>query len=295
MVSPSGQRRLLNMSTINDFNGYQPTWCPGCGDWGIGVAIKTALVQLGLNPSSVFVVFGIGCSGNMNDFLNAYAIHALHGRAIPNTIGMKLANHKIPVLAVVGDGDCYGEGGNHLIHACRGNHDITVIVHDNAVYGLTTGQVAPTAKKGFKSKSTPSGIIEIPLNPLALALTQGATFLAQTFAGDTPHMIEMIKLGIQHRGFSLVNILQPCVTFNKINTYQYYREHAYKLSKDYQPGDYKVALQKVIEVTEEKFPLGVLYQVKKPTYTEQLPQLSKGVLINRERFTDFEQLISDFI
>lgn len=283
------------MANINDFTGYSPTWCPGCGDWGIGVAIKQAFVQLGFSPSNLVVIFGIGCSGNMNDFLNAYAIHSLHGRAIPNAIGVKLANHKLPVVAVVGDGDCYGEGGNHLIHAARGNHDITVIVHDNGVYGLTTGQVAPTSQKGFKSKSTPSGIIEVPLNPLALALTQGATFVAQTFAGDTFHMIEIIKQAITHKGFSLVNILQPCVTFNKINTYQYYMKHTYKLSSEYKPDDYQIALQKALESAEEKFPLGVLYQIKKPTYTEQLPQLSWSPLIEKKRFSNFGILFGDFI
>ncbi len=283
------------MSNIQEFSGYSPTWCPGCGDWGIGVAIKSAFVQLGFNPSSVVVIFGIGCSGNMNDFLNAYAIHALHGRAIPNAIGVKLANHKLPVVAIVGDGDCYGEGGNHFLHAARGNHDITVIVHDNGVYGLTTGQVAPTSQKGFKSKSTPSGIIEVPVNPLALALTQGATFVAQTFAGDTYHMIDIIKRGINHKGFSLINVLQPCVTFNKINTYQYYREKSYKLPPEYKPDNYKEALQKTLELSEEKFPLGVLYQVEKPTYTQQLPQLSQTTLIEKERFNNYQSLFDDFI
>lgn len=283
------------MATIQDFSGYTPTFCPGCGDWGITVSIKSAFVQLGLDPSSVFVVFGIGCSGNMNDFLNAYAIHALHGRALPNAIGAKLANHSMPVVAVVGDGDCYGEGGNHLIHACRGNHDITVIVHDNGVYGLTTGQVAPTAQKGFKSKSTPAGIIETPVNPLALTLTQGATFVAQTFAGDANHVIDMIKKGMAHKGFSLVNVLQPCVTFNKINTYQYYLSHSYKLSSEYKSDNYNDALAKAVEMSSEKFPLGVLYQVEKPTFRDQLPQLKDKTLVGRERFLDFSNLIQDFI
>ncbi len=283
------------MSTIQDFSGYTPTWCPGCGDWGIGVAIKSALVQLNLDPSSVAAVFGIGCSGNMNDFLNAYAIHGLHGRALPNAIGIKLANHKLPVIAIVGDGDCYGEGGNHFVHACRGNHDITVIVHDNGVYGLTTGQVAPTAKKGFKSKSTPAGIIEVPINPLALALGSGATFIAQTFAGDAPHMIKMIKEGIEHKGFSLINVLQPCVTYNKINTYQYYLQHVYKLPEDYKKEDIKEAMQKGLEVLEEKFPLGVLYKVEKPSYTDQLPQLNGSPLLEKKRFVNFTELMSEFI
>jgi 2-oxoglutarate ferredoxin oxidoreductase subunit beta len=283
------------MSNIQDFTGYNPTWCPGCGDWGIGLSIKQALVQLGLNPSSVGVVFGIGCSGNMNDFLNAYAIHSLHGRALPNAIGIKLANHKLPVIAIVGDGDCYGEGGNHLIHACRGNHDITVIVHDNGVYGLTTGQVAPTAFKGFKSKSTPAGIIETPINPLTLAITSGATFVAQSFAGDANQTISLIKAGIEHKGFSLINILQPCVTFNKINTYQYYLQKVYKLAADYNKTDIKNALEKSLEINNEKFPLGIIYQVNKPTFTDQLGQIGKNTLVKNERFMDFESLLKDFI
>ncbi len=282
------------MSNIQDFNGYTPTWCPGCGDWGIGIAIKQALVQLNLSPSDVVVVFGIGCSGNMNDFLNCYGFHALHGRAIPNAIGIKIANHNLPVIAVVGDGDCYGEGGNHLIHAARGNHDITVIVHDNRVYGLTTGQVAPTAQKGYKSKSTPQGIIERPINPLSLALTQGATFVAQAFAGDAPLMVEIIKKGISHKGFSLINILQPCVTFNKVNTYQYYQEKCYQLEDDYNPNDYQQALERVQEVDKEKFPLGVIYQKNEPTFTDSLSQLKETVLLKKRRFTDFNLLISDF-
>ena len=283
------------MSSIQNFSGYTPTWCPGCGDHGIGIAIKSALVGLGLSPSSVFVVFGIGCSGNMNDFLNAYAIHALHGRAVPNAIGMKLANHQMPVLAVVGDGDCYGEGGNHFIHGCRGNHDITVIVHDNSVYGLTTGQVAPTAQKGFKSKSTPAGIIEVPVNPLALALTQGATFVSQAFAGNVPHLTEMIKQAIKHRGFSLVNVLQPCVTFNKINTYQYYLERTYQLEDGYERENFDQAIKKVTEQNQERYPLGIIYQVNRPTFTDQLPQIQSSPLLIKNRFVDFELLIKDFV
>jgi len=283
------------MTTIQDFSGYNPTWCPGCGNWGIGIAIKQALIQLGLDPSSIAAVFGIGCSGNMNDFLNAYAIHSLHGRAIPNAIGIKIANHQLSVIAIVGDGDCYGEGGNHLVHACRGNHDITVIIHDNGVYGLTTGQVSPTAQKGFKSKSTPGGILETPINPLVLTLTSGATFVAQSFAGDAPHTISMIKAGIQHKGFSIINILQPCVTFNKINNYQYYLQRIYKLENDYKNNDFKIAVQKSLEMNEEKFPLGIIYQAEKPTYTDQLSQLKENTLVDKKRFTDFEKIIKLFI
>jgi 2-oxoglutarate ferredoxin oxidoreductase subunit beta len=283
------------MSSIQDFTGYTPTWCPGCGNHGIGVAIKSALVKLNLSPSNIFVIFGIGCSGNMNDFLNAYAVHSLHGRAIPTAIGMKIANHKKPVIVVAGDGDCFGEGGNHFLHACRGNHDITVIVHDNNVYGLTTGQVAPTAQKGYRSKSTPTGIIEIPLNPLTLAISQGATFVAQAFAGDTLHLIQMIEAGINHRGFSLINVLQPCVTFNKINTYAYYREKTYKLSSDYQKESYEQAIAKALEINQEKFPLGIIYEKKQPTYTDQLSQLTEKTLLERDRFKTLDLLLNEFL
>lgn len=282
--------------TIQDFSGYTPTWCPGCGDWGIGAAIKSALVQMGYTPSSLFAVFGVGCSGNMNDFLNAYAIHALHGRAIPNAIGIKLAHHAKTVIVIAGDGDCYGEGGNHFLHACRGNHDITLIIHDNGVYGLTTGQVAPTAQKGFRSKSTPKGIIEVPVNPLTLALTQGATFIAQGFAGDVQSLIDLIKKGMTHKGFSLINILQPCVTFNKINTYTYYKEKIYKLPIEYNPVDIKNVYEKCAEPTvDEKFPLGVLFQINRPIFTDSLVQLSKETLIAKNRFTEYDWITEDFV
>lgn len=282
------------MSDIKDFTGYAPTWCPGCGDWGIGISIKQSLVELGYDPSSISVVFDIGCSGNMNDFLNAYAIHALHGRSIPSAIGIKLANHEMPVVVVGGDGGIYGEGGNHFLHACRGNHDITVSVHDNSVYGLTTGQVAPTANKGSKSKSTPNGIIEVPVNPLALAISQGATFVANAFAGDVKHLIEMLKAGIKHKGFSLVNILQPCVTFNKVNTYKYYMEKSYKLEATHDKTNFEAAMAKAFEMNNEKYPLGIIYQVEKPAFHEQLPQLNTSTLLKKQAYKDISPLLKYF-
>lgn len=283
------------MSTLQDFTGYKPTWCPGCGNWGIGMALKMAFVEMGMMPSSVMVSFGIGCSGNMNDFINAYAMHGLHGRAIATAVGMKLANHKMPVCAVVGDGDCYGEGGNHFLHACRGNHDVKVIIHDNRVYGLTTGQVSPMAEKGQKSKSTPSGIIETPVDPLALAITQGATFVAQTFAGDTKHMVETIKKAFQHTGFAVVNVLQPCVTFEKKNTYAYYMQHVYKLDTAYDATNKMQALAKAFEIHEEKYPLGVIYQAPRKSYHEEAVADINIPLISQQRFQDFNSLAEEFI
>jgi 2-oxoglutarate ferredoxin oxidoreductase subunit beta len=281
---------------LKPFAGYTPTWCPGCGDWAIRMAIQTALTKLNYTPSDVMVSFDIGCSGNMNDFLNAYAMHGLHGRSIPTAVGFKLANEKMPVLVIGGDGGIYGEGGNHFMHAARGNHDMTVIVHDNMVYGLTTGQVAPTSHQGTKSKSTPAGIIEVSVNPLALAITQGATFVAQAFAGDMQHAAEMIRLGIEHKGFALVNILQPCVTFNKVNTYQYYLPRVYKVGPDHHKEDYMQAMAKANELTQEKFPTGVIYQIEKPAYHEYLGQIPKGeTLLSRERYTQAGNLLEEFV
>lgn len=283
------------MTTVDKkLEGHTGTWCPGCGDWGISLSIKSALTQLNLDPSSVVVMFDIGCSGNMNDVLNAYAMHTLHGRSIPPGIGVKLANHALPVVCIGGDGGLFGEGGNHFLHACRGNHDLTVIMHDNSVYGLTTGQVAPTAAHGFVAKSTPQGLIEMPINPLAFAITSGATFVAQSFAGDTKHVTEMIKKGIDHKGFSFVNVLQPCVTFNKINTYKYYYERIYKLGESYDATNFRLAVSEALNMNEEKYPLGVVYSSDRPSFHQQLAQLNDAVLIKKEPFKNFEILIDEF-
>lgn len=284
-----------NTQNQQNYDGYFPTWCPGCGNFGIWAAVKSAFKTLGFSRENLAVVFGIGCSGNSNDFFWVNSFHALHGRAVPMAIGIKIANHDLPVVVIAGDGDTYGEGGNHLLHACRGNHDITVIVHDNSVYGLTTGQVAPTAKKGFKAKSTPSGIIETPVNPVALAVSQGATYVAQGFSGDIKHTSDLIVEGIQHKGFSLVNIFQPCVTFNPMTTYQWYRERIYKLDADkHDSSDINKALLKSLE-TEEKIPLGIIYQSERPSYTQSLPQLANKPLVSLSVERDLEVFRKEFI
>ncbi|MFO0704298.1 MAG: thiamine pyrophosphate-dependent enzyme [Patescibacteria group bacterium] len=282
---------------VKDLSGFTPTWCPGCGNYGIVRSLRLALAEQGLSPDKIFIAFDIGCSGNMNDFLNANSMHTLHGRAVASAIGMKLANHNMPVIVIGGDGGLYGEGGNHFLHACRGNHDITMIVHDNMVYGLTTGQVAPTANKGYVSRSTPTGIIETPVNPLGLAITQGATFVAQTFAGDAKHMTEMIKKAMAHKGMSLVNILQPCVTFNKINTFQYFLSHSYKLDPSHDPTDQKRALELSLEAHKEKFPLGILYEVQGvKAYHEELKTLNdKGSLVLQKDPHNLAPIVSMFV
>jgi len=284
------------MKIHKDLSGYAGTWCPGCGDWAISIAIKKAFTELKLDPSSIFVVFDIGCSGNMNDVLNAYAMHSLHGRSIPPAVGMKLANHKMQVVVIGGDGGIFGEGGNHFMHACRGNHDITVVVHDNNVYGLTTGQVAPTAEHGFVSKSTPEGIIEIPINPLSLAITSGATFVAQAFAGDSKQVTELIKQGMEHKGFSLINVLQPCVTFNPVNTYQYYLQNIYTMDSKHDKTNYEQAFKTATTMNNEKYPLGVLYQINNPSYHEQVKELTPDeTLLERQPYGNWRELLDEFV
>lgn len=255
-----------------------PTWCPGCGNFGIWGALKAALEKIGADPEQTLIVYGIGCSGNGADFLKTYAFHALHGRALPVATGAKLANHNLGVIVSAGDGDCYGIGLGHFIHAVRRNLDITLISHDNQVYGLTTGQTAPTSDQGFVTKSTPHGVLELPVNPLALALGAGGTFIARGFAGDIPHLTDLLVKALQHRGFSVLDILQPCVTFNKKNTYQWFRERVRILGADYQPDDRIKAWQQITLDMSEDIPLGCFFKESRPTYEDGLPQLANGPL-----------------
>lgn len=270
-----------NLSPQDYTSTYKPTWCPGCGNFGINAAVKNALVTLGIPPHQVVMVFGIGCFGNGSNFYSTYVFHGIHGRTLPAASGIKLANHELTVIADAGDGDGYGEGGNHFIHTCRSNIDITFLVHDNRMYSLTQGQISPTAPRGFLTKSTPFGSLETPFNPLAVALVNGASFVAQGFSGDIPHLTELIKKAINHRGFALVNILQVCVTFNKVNTDQWYKERVYKLEET--PHDAKNFGQALTAALkqEEKIPIGVLYQVEKPTYEDELPQIKEKTLVRQ--------------
>jgi 2-oxoglutarate/2-oxoacid ferredoxin oxidoreductase subunit beta len=266
------------MVTMSDYAGLQPTWCPGCGNFGILRALNRALVELEIEPHRVLLVSGIGQAGKLPHYTRGNIFNSLHGRPIPPAIGAKIANSELVVIAVSGDGDAYGEGGNHFIHATRRNHDITYLVHNNQVYGLTKGQASPTSDPGFITKTTPHGAVS-PLNPIALAIVSGASFVGRSFAGDIEHLSGLIKKGITHRGFALIDILQPCVSFNHKNTYQWYRERVYKLENesDYDPSDKKTALEKAFE-WGEKIPIGVIYKKELPVYEDQLPALSKGPL-----------------
>jgi len=208
-------------------------------------------------------------------------LNVLHGRTLPAASGAKIANPELIVIAVGGDGDGYGEGGNHFINAVRRNHDITYLVHNNQVYGLTKGQASPTSDSGFVTKTTPQGA-DIPLNPIALAIAAGASFVGRSFAGDIEHLTQLIVLGIQHHGFALIDVLQPCVSFNQKNTYAWYRERVYKLEENgYDSGNKMAAFEKAQE-WGDKIPIGVIYREEKSTYEEQLPALNRGPLVQRE-------------
>lgn len=264
------------MLTFKDYsNSMQPTWCPGCGNHGILMAIKQALTELQQPPYQTFIAWGIGCSSNTCNWLKAYGSHTLHGRALPVATAVKLVNPGLTVIAEGGDGDGYGIGIGHFIHAMRRNVDITYIVHNNQIYGLTTGQASPTSAKGMKTKSTPCGVIERPINPIALALSSEATYVARGFAGDVNHLKKLIVDGISHRGFSLIDVLQPCVTFNDINTYDWLRERVYKLEEvdGYDVANRQIAYQKALE-WGDKIPIGVFFKEERLTYRDEIDQFA---------------------
>ena len=280
-----------------DFNtGTRPTWCLGCGNFGIWNAVKKAFTGLKLKPHEILIVYGIGCSGNGTNFIRTNAFHALHGRALPVATGAKLANHRLKVLTMVGDGDGVGIGGNHFMHSCRRNIDITCILHDNRVYGLTTGQTSPTSDEGFQTKSTPHGVLEEPVNPVMLALASGATFVARGFSGDVKQLTGMVQAAIRHKGFSFIDVLQPCVTFNRQNTYDSYRDMIYRLEdeKKYDRKDLTAAFEKAAE--HKKTPTGIFYDVDRDTYEYGLKQIEKKPLFEHViRNIDIKDIMNRFI
>ncbi len=259
-----------------------PDWCPGCGDFGVLKALKMALLQLRIPPHQVLVVSGIGCSSNLPGFIHAYGLHSLHGRALPVATGAHLANEKLHVIAVGGDGDGYGIGMGHFIHTMRRNLDLTYIVMDNEVYGLTTGQASATTMLGMNTKTTPRGNAEPPVNPLALAIVSGATYVARAFSGEPAHMAATIAGGIAHRGFALIDVFSPCVTYNKLNTYPWFKERVYKLEDEagYDPTNMGMAIERSNEFGD-RIPLGVLYQTQAPLYEESDPVLRRGPLVHQ--------------
>jgi 2-oxoglutarate ferredoxin oxidoreductase subunit beta len=231
-----------------DFKGnVDPDWCPGCGDFGVLSCLQKASAELGLQPHQMLIVSGIGCSSNFPGDFNAYGMHTLHGRALAVATGAQLANHELTVVVTGGDGDGYGIGGNHFTHTARRNVDLTYLVMNNQIYGLTTGQVSPTSCEGMKTKSTPFGSVELPVNPITAAIMNGATFVARAFSGDGKHVIELMKKAIEHKGFALLDIFSPCVTFNHDNDYPFFRERIKKLEDEaHDVSDWKSACEKAL-------------------------------------------------
>ncbi|MBX6350175.1 MAG: 2-oxoacid:ferredoxin oxidoreductase subunit beta [Clostridia bacterium] len=283
---------------LADFRTTEKSWwCPGCGDFGVLSALQKALVDLQKEPHEVAIVAGIGCSGKIGNYINCYNIHTTHGRTLPVATGLKLANRRLTVIAAGGDGDGYAIGMGHFMHALRRNVDITYLVMDNHVYGLTKGQVSPTSDAGFVTKSTPSGNVEHPVRPLELALASGCGFVAQGFSGWVPQLIELIKAGVQHRGFALINAISPCVTYNLVNTYDFYRERLKKVEDlpGYDPTDRAKALQAVIE--HDGLLTGVLYRREGPSYEDQLPGFRAEPIVEQDLHLapeEFEKLLAEF-
>ncbi|PLX66809.1 MAG: 2-oxoacid ferredoxin oxidoreductase [Denitrovibrio sp.] len=273
------------MKPLTYNTGKIPVWCPGCGNFAIWNSIKKALASLELEPQKIALVSGIGCSGKMVNHVRSYAFHALHGRTLPVATGVKLANPELNVIVNGGDGDGYGMGVGHLIHAIRRNINVTYIVHHNKVYGLTTGQAAPTAVEGTISKSTPFGVVDAQINPLVLAMANGATYVARGYSGESEQLAELIAGGIQHKGFAIIDVLQPCVTFGGDYKYDYYDERTEKLTEMPSP-------EKAIALATEpdKYYLGLYSKYDRPSYDERHPEISTEI-----KAKDVSKLIESFI
>lgn len=283
------------MTSIEEYGKYETAWCPGCGNFGILNALKQALVACELSPHQVLLVSGIGQAAKTPHYLRANVFNGLHGRSLPAATGAKLANPELTVIAESGDGCLYGEGGNHFLATLRRNLDLTILAHDNRVYGLTKGQASPTSGQGFVTKAQPHGAFADPFNPVAVAVTMGTSFVARGYAGKLEHLADLIAQAIGHRGTALVDILQPCVSFNRVNTYQWYQEHCYELGKDHDPTNQEAALR-VAREFGKRIPLGVIYRQEKPLFEAQFPVLADGPLARREVPVDgLQQIMRQYL
>lgn len=279
----------------------ETTWCPGCGDFGILAAVKQALAQLEIAPHEVMMFSGIGCGSKLPHYLKANGYDSLHGRGVPVASGFHLVNTDLKIIQVSGDGDSYGIGANHLTNAARRNVDMVQLVENNQIYALTKGQYSPTSDKGFVTTTTPEGSIEVAVNPLAVALAAGATFIARGFANDPKYLSGLIARAITHKGYALIDILQPCVTYNKIDTKEWYKLRIYRVEDEpgYAPSDRQWAFAKALE-WGERIPTGVVYQVQQPTYEDQVAVLRAGPLVQQPMrgptfADDFEKTKREFM
>lgn len=287
-------------TTFKDFrNNVKPNWCPGCGDFSVQAAIQRAAANVGLQPDNLAVVSGIGCSGRISGYINSYGFHGIHGRSLPIAQGVKMANRDLTVIASGGDGDGFAIGMGHTIHAIRRNIDITYIVMDNQIYGLTKGQTSPRSDAGFVTKSTPQGSIESALSVMEMALTAGATFVAQSFSTDLKDLTALIEAGINHKGFSLINVFSPCVTYNKVNTYDWFKENLTKLAdvEGYDANSKEIAMQTLMK--HKGLVTGLIYQnTEQKSYQEMINGYSETPLSKAELAIDeaeFNKLVAEFM
>jgi 2-oxoglutarate/2-oxoacid ferredoxin oxidoreductase subunit beta len=277
------------------YQGIETAWCPGCGNFGILKAFKQALSELEIRPEDLICVSGIGQSSKFPHYLKCNMFNGIHGRTLPLATGARLANHELKVVANAGDGDCYGEGGNHLLAALRRNPNMTLVVHNNQVYALTKGQASPTTDQGYKTLLQPEGVAYPPLYALALAVSQDCSWVGRGFAGQVEHLTSLYKQALMHQGFALLEVLQPCVIFNRVNTYQWYQARVYEVEKeaDYDPENELWAYQKAME-WGERIPIGVIYQHRRPTLEEAHPVLKSGPLVRQHPVRSVKELLADF-
>ena len=288
------------MATFKEFrNDVKPNWCPGCGDFSVQAAMQRAAANVGLEPENLAVVSGIGCSGRISGYIKSYGFHGIHGRSLPIAQGLKMANRELTVIASGGDGDGFAIGMGHTIHAIRRNIDITYIVMDNQIYGLTKGQTSPRSAAGFKTKSTPEGSIEKAVSPMELALSAGATFVAQSFSTDLKDLTAIIEAGINHKGFSFINVFSPCVTYNKINTYDWFKQNLTKLNtiEGYDSTNKEQAMQTLMK--HDSLVTGIIYQdSSRPSYQELIPGYAEESLNKSDLTLDqahFDKLVEEFM
>ena len=275
------ERPVKGAPTAKDFQGdVRPDWCAGCGDYGVLSSLQNAYAKLGKGNHEHLTVSGIGCSSNLPGYIRTYGMHTLHGRSLAVATGAKLANHEMNVVVTGGDGDGYGIGGNHFIHTMRKNIDLLYIVMDNQIYGLTIGQASPTSLMDMKTKSTPFGNIEAPLNPIAMAIVTGATYVARGFSGNPRQLTELIYNGMQHKGFALIDVFSPCITFNKDNTSDFFKQRVNEL-ENHDPSDKAAALEEAVKWGEE-IPIGLFYQdTSRPALDEMEPVLENGPMAHQ--------------
>jgi 2-oxoglutarate ferredoxin oxidoreductase subunit beta len=270
------------MVSIEDYGKYETAWCPGCGNHSILEAVKRGLVAAELEPHQVLFVSGIGQAAKAPHYLNANVFNGLHGRALPVATGAKLANPELTVIVESGDGCNYGEGGNHLLAAIRRNIGVTFIVHNNQVYGLTKGQASPTSQEGFVTKAQPEGVASAPFNAVAVAVAMGAGFVARSFSGMIDHLAGIIPAAIAHPGFALIEVLQPCVSFNKVNTFAWYKQRCYQLPESHDPGDRDAAMR-VAREWGERIPVGIIYRGEaRLAFERRVAAHQEGPLLERQ-------------